>query len=198
VGCFFLKRPRAAAAPPAPFQEIIDRYPDSELAQQAENRIAHLADAATMVDARAPRTIQMPTSALPLTAEARPNAEVDAREDIEQLVKHLTEFPSDIEAREQLAKLYADQFGRLDLATEQIEQLIALPNESPKHVARWLNLLADLQVRCTADTQLAAVTLQRIIDRFPGHASADAARDRLQYLNLEKKRYEKARSVKMG
>lgn len=177
------------------FEEIIQRFPGTELAQQAENRIAHLADAATLVNSREPRTIQM----LATSPVAQPAETVasDPQVEAERLVHHLTEFPNDTEAREELAKVYADGFQRLDLATEQLEMLIAQPNESPRHIARWLNLLADLQVRCTADTQLAAVTIQRIIDRFQGHAFGEAARERLQYLALEKKRFEHAKSVKM-
>ena len=40
---------------------------------------------------------------------------------------------------------------RLDLASDQLEQMISLPNQPGRLVVRWLNLLADLQVRSGAD-----------------------------------------------
>src|SRR5205085_4286192 len=62
-------------------------------------------------------------------------------------VEHLREFPLDNEAREKLAVLYATEYKRLDLAQGELEQLVAAPNQTPKNVAHWLNLLADFQVR---------------------------------------------------
>lgn len=179
----------------ATFQEIIDRFPETDMAQQAENRIAHLSDTATLLEGREPRTIRLAVMGDTGPPKARPEEEVDAMAEAERLTRHLTEFPYDTEAREELAKLYADRFGKLELAAEQIEHLVALPNQSPRHIARWLNLLADLQVRCTGDTALAGVSIQRIVDRFPDSAVAEAARQRLQTLVLEKKRYEQTSAV---
>jgi hypothetical protein len=181
----------------AAFQEIMERFPETELSQNAENRIAHLTDAATLLEAREPRTIKLTVMEETGPPKARPEVETDAMAEAERLSRHLTEFPHDNEAREELAKLYADRFGKLNLAAEQIEHLVALPNQSPRHIARWLNLLADLQIRCTGDTSLAAETVQRIVDRFPGTAFGEAARQRLQTVVLEKKRYEQTSAVPM-
>jgi hypothetical protein len=79
-----------------------------------------------------------------------------------------------------------------------LEQLIALPDESPKHVARWLNLLADLQVQATNNTEMAEQTLRRIIELFPQHSVAQMAEQRIASLGLELKRYEKSRVIKLG
>lgn len=181
-------------------QQIVERFPETELADRAANRLGHLAEASTLVDARELRTIVMKVAEAPahklqisdLIEEENPQAQAA------RLVNHLNTFPNDTEAREDLARLYADSFARLDLATAQMEILINLPTESPKRIAHWLNLLADLQVRCTAETQLAAVTLQRVIERFPNQPFAEVARMRLATLNQEVKRYEKSRVVKLG
>jgi hypothetical protein len=61
-------------------------------------------------------------------------------------VKHLEQHPLDTEAREKLAIIYARHYKRLDLATLELNQLINEPNQPPKLVAHWLNLLADLQI----------------------------------------------------
>ena len=94
-------------------------------------------------------------------------------------------YPLDNQAREDLAMLYAEGFHRLDLATEQLEQLIAQPHAPDKQVARWLNLLVDLQVAEGNDPTSARQSAQRIVDRFPGSPAAEQARRRLATLNLE-------------
>ncbi len=88
----------------------------------------------------------------------------------------------DHEARERLAIIYAREYGRLDFATEQIEQLVAMPGESPKHVARWLNFLADLQIEMTGKTELAEATLRRIVDLFPNQSQSQMALARITSL----------------
>jgi tetratricopeptide (TPR) repeat protein len=185
----------------AALEQIMARFPNTDVAHHASNRIAHLTEAAArVVDARDPHTIVMKISdeyaPLPKRSEILP--ETDARVEAERLVQQLTAFPNDTEAREELAKLYVESFDRLDLATEQLELLIALPSESPRRIAHWLNLLADLQVRSTGKTDMAAATLNRVIERFPNQAFADTARQRLATLPLEVKRYEKSRVVKLG
>jgi len=195
-----LKYHQDVEAARAALQEIIERFPESDVAFGASNRIAHLADTDALL-----ATYDRPVIKLKegveylgmlkdqshlLPPEPEPMAEA------ERLVKHLGEFPNDTEAREELAKLYAEKFGRLDLATDQLEQMIALPTESPRHIARWLNLLADFQVLCVGDTKLAAQTVQRIIDRFPTQSFADMARQRLGSIGLETRRFEKTKTVK--
>ncbi len=70
------------------------------------------------------------------------------------------------------------------------------PGESPKHIARWLNLLADLQMELTGQTDAAAVTLQRIVELFPNHSLAQKATERIGGLKQELKRFEEQRVVK--
>jgi hypothetical protein len=94
--------------------------------------------------------------------------------------------------------LYADHYGRLDLAADQLEQMIQQPNQPPRLIVRWLNILADLQVRAGADYDTIQQTLQRIIDLYPNAASAEIARNRLALIRLEMKVNEKKQSIKMG
>src|SRR5664280_2183738 len=104
-----------------------------------------------------------------------------------ECVKHLEQHPLDTEAREKLAVIYADYYGRLDLATGELEQMIEQPNQPARLVVHWLNLLADLQIRTGAGFDAAQQTLQRIVDRDPDVAAAEIARHRLALLRLEMK-----------
>ena len=71
------------------------------------------------------------------------------------------------------------------MATNELAQLINEPNQPPKYVAHWLNLLADLQIRGGADYDTVRQTLEKIIEHFPGMAVAELARSRLAHLKLE-------------
>jgi hypothetical protein len=104
-----------------------------------------------------------------------------AQEYVEQLQRH----PADTDTREKLATLYAQHFHRIDMAVEQLEQLIALPVETPKHIVRWLNLLATLQARFANDVPAAEQALRRIIEHYPGSAAAEAAVERMASLKME-------------
>jgi hypothetical protein len=52
-------------------------------------------------------------------------------------------------------------------------------------MARWLNLLADVQIRCAGDETAARAALQRIVQAQPGTALAANAQSRLEHLKLE-------------
>jgi outer membrane protein assembly factor BamD (BamD/ComL family) len=181
-------------------KKIIELLPDSEFARAAANRIAHFSNREQLLHARAPGKIQMKHGVeylglLKDQSHLMPK-EKTFKDEAAELVAHLDSHPLDNEARERLAIIYARDYGRLDLATEQLEQLIALPGESPKHVTRWLHLLADLQIHCTNDTQLAEQTLQRIVELFPNQSQSELAKQRIVVLALELKHYEKGRTVK--
>ena len=124
--------------------------------------------------------------------------ERDPKELAQEYVTHLEQHPLDTEAREKLAVVYAEHYGRLDLASDQLEQLIQQPNQPSKLVVHWLNLLADLQVRAGADYESVKQTLQRIVEREPNLAAAQIALRRLSRLKLELKANEKSQGVKMG
>ena len=99
---------------------------------------------------------------------------------------------------EKLALLYANHYGRIDLAIDQFEQMIQQPNQPSRLVNHWLNLLADIQIRGGFDYESVRQTLQRIIDRAPEMAAANLARNRLALLKLELRAQQKNEPVKMG
>jgi tetratricopeptide (TPR) repeat protein len=181
-------------------QKIVELLPNTEFERSAAQRIAHLADPDILLKLREPEAIVMKHGVeylglLKDQSHLLPKEKL-AEEQASELVAHLEAHPLDREARERLAVIYAREFGRLDLATAQLEQLIAVPDESPRHVARWLNLLADLQVHVTNSTELAEQTLRRIIELYPAHSAAQIAENRLAILKLELKRYQEGHTVK--
>ena len=117
---------------------------------------------------------------------------------LEEYLEHLKHYPLDCEIREHIAVMYADLYGRFDLAVEQLQQMIELPNQPMRNVVRWLNLLADIQVRLGADLLAVQATLHRIINLDSHAAAATLARNRISRLKLEIKGKEQSQALKIG
>jgi tetratricopeptide (TPR) repeat protein len=183
-------------------EQIIARFPDTEQAQLAAQRIAHLASKETLLAAHEHKPIQLRHGVQDLglmkDSSTLLKPEQDPAELAGQLVKHLEQHPLDNEAREKLAVIYAEHYQRLDLAADQFEQLITDPNHPGREVARWLNVLADLQLKHGADYDTIRGTLQRVIELFPELAAAQMAQQRIELLRLELKGKEQSQVVKLG
>jgi len=183
-------------------QKVVDLFPDTDLALIAAQRIAHLACADQLLAPHDRQRVAVPEGVKNLgllqSMAHLARTETDPAKLAEEFVKHLERHPLDSDARERLAVIYADHYGRLDLATDQLDQLIEQPNQPAKLVVHWLNLLADLQLRHGANMDAVRPTLERIIERYPNHAAAEIARHRLNLLILEIKAREKSSGVKMG
>jgi tetratricopeptide (TPR) repeat protein len=183
-------------------EKIIELLPDTEFALGAAHRIAHLGSAEMLLapDERRKFIVTEGVRNLGLLRSQKHlmPAEPDLAQEAAECVKHLEQHPLDTEARERLAVIYADHYGRLDMATSELEQMIEQPNQPARLIVHWLNLLADLQIRSGAGFEAAQQTLQRIVDRDPDIAAAEIARHRLALLRLEMKSRDKSQEVKLG
>jgi outer membrane protein assembly factor BamD (BamD/ComL family) len=168
---------------------IIQRFPDSQLALQAEQRLAHLATSKQLMEAVERPAVRLKPGIRNVglkrvraedVIKTKPPDEI-----ADELVRQLEQHPLDLETRERLAMLYAVEFNRLDLAAEQFEQLIGCPNATPRQVAHWLNQLAGLQARIGRNLPGARDTLQRLIDLYPGSGFAQQAAERQAILANE-------------
>ena len=198
-----LKQRADAAAARDVLQKIVTRFPDTETAMQAEQRIAHLSEAEQMILAQHdhPNVVLAEgvhnIGLLDSTEFLKPQ-EVEPGKLAAAHVKHLEAHPHDTEVREKLALIYARDFKRLDLATLELAQLINEPKHKPKQIAHWLNLLAGLQIELGADLATARETLEKIVERFPDMPVADLAQRRLARLENEFKGLQGAKRVKLG
>jgi tetratricopeptide (TPR) repeat protein len=183
-------------------QKIADSFPGTELALAAAQRIAHLATTEHLLSPHDRQPVRVPEGVkniglLQSSAHLAPT-EIDPSKLAADYVKHLEQHPLDTETREKLAILYAGGYKRLDLAADQLTQLIEQPTQPGKLVVHWLNLLADLQVRHGANYDTVRQTLEQIIERYPNLAAAETTRHRLALLKLELKSKEKSQAVKLG
>lgn len=183
-------------------EKIIELLPGSEQALMAAHRIAHLGTTEALLASREEHRIPLRPGVhnvglLKDAASLQKPAEDPAAQAAEY-VRHLEQHPLDSEAREKLAMIYAEHFQRLDLATDQLEQLIQQPNQPAKQQAHWLNLLATLHIQYGSDYELARGALQRIMDFHAGTALASLAMQRLAHLKLGLKANQQNQSVKLG
>jgi tetratricopeptide (TPR) repeat protein len=180
---------RDLGAARAAFERIVAMFPDSSYSHNAEQRIAHLDGVSKTREFREKSVFKVPsgerTRGLGPIADQPESPEIEAEALAADYVRQLESHPNDTDTREKLAMLYAEQFDRLDLAVSQLEQMAALPNETPQHVARWLDLIATLHVRHGHDMESAESALRRIIERFPKSAAAARAVSRLATLQGE-------------
>ncbi|MGA2540438.1 MAG: hypothetical protein ABSG78_02620 [Verrucomicrobiota bacterium] len=183
-------------------ERIVQELPDTPVAHQAAQRLAHLPTVEHLVAARTAATVDMQPGEKYIglrkdyTGPAAPAQDPGALAD--ECVRQLEKHPADTATREKLAVLYAEHFHRLDLAAEQLEQLIAFPNETPRHIVQWLNLLADLQIRIGKDLAGAEATLRRILEQFSSPAMVEPTMARLASLQAEMKRGQATQVKTMG
>jgi tetratricopeptide (TPR) repeat protein len=183
-------------------ERVGELLPDSEMAMVAAQRIARLAqtDALLAPNQRTAKVMAKGVENLGLmqNQDHLKQVETDPGVAAADYVKHLAEHPLDTHAREKLALLYARHYHRLDLALDQLEQLVQEPNFAAKQVIHWLNMMADLQVHEGADPAQVRVTLQRIVDLYPDLAAAETARRRMDTLKLEMRVNHEPQPVKLG
>ena len=170
---------------------------------QAAQRIGHLANTEFLLESHERPKIQVKKGVENLGLQRGENGrlkapEIDHAQVAADYVEHLQRHPMDAQVREKLAVIYAGHYRRLDLAEDQLQQLIQQPNHPAKQVVHWLNLLADLQVQEGADLQRVSETLQRIVDNYPDIAAAETARRRLDTVKLEIRGRQKNSSVQLG
>jgi tetratricopeptide (TPR) repeat protein len=198
-----LKKSADVDAARAALQKIVARFPDTEIALRAEQRLAHLGETEKIILAQHDRqAMALPTGVdnvglLASTEFLRPK-EIEPGKLAAVHVKHLEQHPHDTEVREKLATIYARDFKRLDLATLELNQLINEPRHKPKQVAAWLNLLANFQVELGAEVPTVAATLEKIVAQFPDSPMAEIAARRLARINQEFQGKKETPGVKLG
>ena len=108
-----------------------------------------------LLEQRKPKTVRLPALRDDLTeARTEPTAEpnlLEATTRADQCVERLRQNPNDAPARERLAILLAERLGKADLAIEQLDLLLAMPDQPEQKCAEWLALTAAWQMRYRQD-----------------------------------------------
>lgn len=173
-------------------QMIQDRLPGTHLARMARLRMQQLPDTADELRRQqTAATIPLPALGDSLDGEpvsgpmSDPQAAASAAR---QCVERLTKHPNDIETRERLARLLAEQLNQVDQGLEQLQLLLGLPGQPGAKRAQWLSLVAAWHLRYRNDRATGREYLERLVREHPESPQAFAARRRLFLLSIEEQR----------
>ena len=170
-------------------ERIQSLCPGTEQEMIAAQRLAHMASAEFLEAKKQPVRVAVKEFDRRLGLQGKRSDfqrnEKRPEELADEYIRQLKEHPLDLEARENLARLYVNHYRRLDIAIEQLEIMVNYRNQSPRQVVRWLNLMADWHIKLGGDIKEAKECLQQISERFPNTAHATQARKRIHYLRME-------------
>jgi tetratricopeptide (TPR) repeat protein len=185
----------------ATLRRVQELFPESNFAQIASQRIAHIRPEMIKADSSEPSVVPMKKfegnigiRKVQLSDVARVKT---PEEEAELLLQQLAMHPADVECREKLALLYLDELNAPDMALFQLQELVKIPNQSPRQMAKWYHLLADLHIK-GANAAEAERVLKELQQMFPGTAFSDRAAMRLDYLSLELKGHKKSQAIPLG
>src|SRR5206468_1012012 len=85
------------------------------------------------------------TCALPISPTESDLREAKAQAD--RWVERLQRNPNDVEAREKFATILAERLGEAELAVEQLDLLLAMPDQPVEKSAEWLARSAAWQLK---------------------------------------------------
>ncbi len=184
------------------FERIRNTFPKHRVALEASQRIAHIPSQEMLDGAVERRRIVLeehPKEGLrnPSDVDVEVKRELPD-EAIARLVGQLELHPMDRTSREELATLYAEHLGDLQLAVEQLEFLLKQPQLDKQGKVKLLQRMTDLQVRFGDDLAAAEKPLDRIMNSYPGSPMAEQASRRKMLLKKEFQGKEKNRDVHLG
>lgn len=169
---------------------ICTMFPDTHLDRMARLRISQLpATTEELLERRKPRRIALPRRSNALEA-APPAAESSMPKDealaaANRSVAALEADPNDVPSRERFATLLAERLDKTALAIDQLEMLIAMPDQPPEMQAKWLARIARWQLSRLRDEEAGRKTLRRLVEEFPRTPEGFEAQCRLHLLDVE-------------
>jgi hypothetical protein len=187
-----LRRAHNPPAARAALEEICARYPGTHLDRMARQRLNQLpATREELRERQKGRTLRLPALRADLDEAAAPPPPAGDRSHAmaraHQLVEQLKRDPNAVPPRAELARVFAEQLGRTDLAIEQLELLLAMPDQPAGHAAEWLALMGAWHIRYRQDREAGRKVLERLVREFPQSPQAFAAQRRLSLMVAEEK-----------
>ena len=170
-------------------KRIQSMCPGTEQEMLAAQRLAHIGSAEFLEAKKQAVRIQVKEFDRRLGLQGKkPNFqrnEQTPEELVSEYIRQLQAHPLDLEARENLARLYAKHYRRLDMAVEQLETMVNYKNQQARQVVHWLHLMADWHIQLGGNIEKAKECMQRISGRFPNTAHDAQAQKRIHYLRRE-------------
>jgi hypothetical protein len=178
-------------------ERITTLFPGTQAALRAEQRLSNHASQEMLAHEDDNRPIAIPEFDRKLGLKRRKFVapeKMDINAEESRLRARLAKNANDWTAREELARLYVEQFEFYERGLQELEILITKPGQPQREVVRWLQQRADWQVRLLNDVEAGRATLKRIQTLYPKSAAAEGAAMAILYLQpvskFEKKKAE--------
>jgi tetratricopeptide (TPR) repeat protein len=183
-------------------EQICKRYPNTHLAKMARLRINQIPESVEAFNEQQKlKTVRMPAlndDLLWKTEDEPRKMDVNvATLEANQCVEKLKQDPNDVEVREQLARMLAEQLNSVHAAIEQMELLIGMPQQSEKKIPEWLGLMASWQIKYRSDHAAARKILERLMHEYPASPQAFTAQRHI-HLMEEEERIQKRKAAEVN
>jgi hypothetical protein len=149
-------------------QVICHRLPGSHLARMAQTRINQIPSTREdLREQRTPSIVQLPV--LGDTFDAEPGSPLPptdrnaAFRTANDCVARLRQDPNNVAIREKFARLLAEQLDQADVAIDQLNLLLGMPDQPEAKRANWLSLIAAWHLKYRQNTAAGEAVLEQII-----------------------------------
>jgi hypothetical protein len=172
--------------------EICHRFPRSHLDHMARLRINQLPPTReAWLEQQAVKKIRFTSlrgsAGNPGATPSVPLSRQEAFERSQQCVERLQSNPDDVATREELARLWAEELGQIEMGVEQLELLLAMRGATRVKAAEWLGLIASWHLKFPPNTAAARAVMERLVRQYPQSPQGLAAQRRLSVMDLEAK-----------
>jgi hypothetical protein len=167
-------------------EQICARMPGTHLAKMAAQRIEQLPQTrAELLERERGKPVPLPQGMEDGNAPALELPSEQAVTLANQCVDLLRKNPDDAGTREKFARLLAENLDRPATGIEQIELLLAMPNQSQKKRAAWMMMSAAWHARYLNDSERAKQIYAEVLSDFRDTPQAFVAQQRLNLIRLE-------------
>ncbi len=187
----------------AALEKICRRFPRSHLDHMARLRINQLpANREEWLAQQSVRKIKLTgldgqkTYSEKAQSEQRTHQEAFARS--QECIAQLTANPDDTATREELAHVWAEELGQIEMAVEQLELLMSMPRTPAAKMAEYLGLIAQWHLKFPQNIPAATAAMERLARQYPNAPQALAARRRLKVMEIESKMRAEAGTPRRG
>lgn len=173
-----LKFARDAESARLAVERITTLAAGTNAALRAQQRLANFTTQETIEREDNRKEIVIPESDRKLGLKRKKFAapeKLDINAEEARLRGRLAKNANDWTAREELARLYVEQFEFYERGLQELEILITTPRQPQREVVRWLHQRADWQVKLFNDVEGGRATLKRIQTLYPKTAAAERA-----------------------
>ncbi|HEX7858853.1 MAG TPA: hypothetical protein VF773_00860 [Verrucomicrobiae bacterium] len=172
----------------AALELLCRKIPGTHFAFMAQQRIRQIPSSIEEFDeAKKGRKIRLQPLAEDRSTSEQPDrtSRPDAIAEANRLSEKLTADPNDIPAREKLAYVLGEKLSKINLAVEQLNLLLDLPDATDEQKSKWLAQIASWEFNRDKDSEKFQSALRALLRRYPQTSHAFAAQRRLFLMEMD-------------